>query len=1128
MRANLTGKTLKYLLLPGIVPRVGSLFFSGFGPVAYFLALLAVRSGIIPRGHPILRAPKLGIRDVLAVSATHISFKWSNCDKILIYAALVCAAVCLIGFVAVVVSFAVFATAQAAAVSSWFPDVFVTHNPEHDVAFMMLDRVLGVPGIFDSGIITNTAKFGPAPNALQMATQSLFGFFSWGLFIISTFIFLYFVIEIVWDITQTGQPIGETLANTWLPLRFILAFGLLIPISDGLNSAQYITLYTAKLGSSMATNAWGAFNLETAINPVGLDDKELIGVLGYQDLSNLLKGLMLIKACDRINYLAALGSTAMGGSGLGDGTDGSYYLDPFLVNNNQSIPLFNRYTTEGILGPFGNKYNPTPLGVVSGDANDPFARIMNFSGPGGIRLVIGYKNPNNAALYKEYPGGVLPVCGEVFIPISGYNGEALLAAEAYFYAVIYTLRNVSRNNVGLSSSELNSDLAVVREYTRTSSDYQRYMRKFREAHHNNRKCAYDNNGDGYESLVGDSKELGICTDPVPASYWSDYLSLASTLFLYDPYNVSYAFVTDTPNPVDQYSIGLATHSSMGLPDFMRIDVARMQYGWGGAGIWYNKLSEKNGSYVGAVGAIPVIKRMPMIMQKMQETRAKNVQHLGLGFCEQYSIEQGGNKPSNMPDERAQFTAELSRMLFATCKALFENDHILLEAYDSSGDVIFKPNNHKYPNPVEDGMASVFSELKLFDIRANDSVLPMTQLSTFGRLLVDKSILAMLGSMGAAAIGGLQHMAAASGDGKDMAAMNTIAEGFGQLSGALISFAIFGLTAGVILHYVVPMLPFIYFFFAVGRWVKTIFEALVGVPLWAMAHLRLEGPGLPGEAASSGYFLLLEIFIRPLVTVIALVGSFAIFNAMVLVLNSIFDLVTTNFGGSSVGLSGTGVALIDNARGIVDQFFYTVLYIILVYLIGTSSFKLIDIIPDNVLSRWLGIGAQSFGSSDNADDLIDQLTSQLPVMIKYYGRSLTEGVKEALYEPGHKMGAEAQQKYALEQARQASAASQQRGAQGQGGSPGPSDQPPPSRPPPQSAPPAAPRQEPPSQPRNLDTQQGRQPVVPPAAGGGTRPTPPAAGTTGGGPRRQSPTETPPNTGGNPPSGNPPKGNPTKNK
>ena len=54
------------------------------------------------------------------------------------------------------------------------------------------------------------------------------------------------------------------------------------------------------------------------------------------------------------------------------------------------------------------------------------------------------------------------------------------------------------------------------------------------------------------------------------------------------------------------------------------------------------------------------------------------------------------------------------------------------------------------------------------------------------------------------------------------------------------------------------MPFIYFFFALAGWIKSIFEAVVAMPLRALAHLRIDGEGLPGPGATNGYFLLLEI------------------------------------------------------------------------------------------------------------------------------------------------------------------------------------------------------------------------------------------------------------------------------
>lgn len=168
----------------------------------------------------------------------------------------------------------------------------------------------------------------------------------------------------------------------------------------------------------------------------------------------------------------------------------------------------------------------------------------------------------------------------------------------------------------------------------------------------------------------------------------------------------------------------------------------------------------------------------------------------------------------------------------------------------------------------------------------------------------------------------------------------------------------GASAGFILYYIIPFLPFIYFFFAVGSWVKAIFEAMVGVPLWALAHIRIDGDGFT-DAAKQGYFMILEIMARPILIVFGLVASVIIFAASVQVLNDIFNLAVDNVGGVDLDkiLKDPTVSL-DNVRSSVDAFFYTIVYVILVYMIGMSSFKLIDLIPGSML-RWMGLSVQAF-------------------------------------------------------------------------------------------------------------------------------------------------------------------------
>jgi len=116
-------------------------------------------------------------------------------------------------------------------------------------------------------------------------------------------------------------------------------------------------------------------------------------------------------------------------------------------------------------------------------------------------------------------------------------------------------------------------------------------------------------------------------------------------------------------------------------------------------------------------------------------------------------------------------------------------------------------------------------------------------------------------------------------------------------------------------------------------------------------------------------------------VFGLLASLAIFTAQVKVLHELFPLVTQNLTGfdpdidtTVPGLLYTG--LLENAgfefkRDPVDEFFFTIIYTIIVYLLATSSFKLIDQIPNSIL-RWMGSGAQAF--ADRREDPAQNLTT----------------------------------------------------------------------------------------------------------------------------------------------------------
>ena len=373
-----------------------------------------------------------------------------------------------------------------------------------------------------------------------------------------------------------------------------------------------------------------------------------------------------------------------------------------------------------------------------------------------------------------------------------------------------------------------------------------------------------------------------------------------------------------------------------------------KYGWGGAGIWYNKIADLNGKLVNFLYSKPQIKNYPFVMEYVCKENQQQNKNTAPKECYNPRLSKG---------KQVQFTSVVTEKIAAAMSDVYEYWH------KSTDDVT--------GNSFIDTINLLLGTEALFDMCKNADIHPLAQLSSVGKGLVEAAI---------------RNLGYAIGTG-----VGSILPYFGPALGAASSFfstiASIGILVGFILYYIVPFMPFLYFLFAVGGWVKGIFEAMVGVPLWALAHIRIDGQGLPGDAAISGYFLIFEIFIRPILIVFGLLASILIFGAMVRVLNEIFHLVVSNLSGfdtenvgntcgkNASGRSDSQTGSIEFFRGPVDEFFFTVVYAILVYMIGMSSFKLIDLIPNKIL-RWMGHGAPTF--NDEAGEPAEGLVQKMAV------------------------------------------------------------------------------------------------------------------------------------------------------
>ncbi len=863
------GQIFSYVFAPQIVPRMRELFSSGFGFVAYFMALVYSAVRLLPDNHPYLNAQNIGrfgVRHVVAEAASHLKFDTRHIDQIALFILI------LFGLVITIFQFVllIFSLISNPAMAQSFNDFFVAPNPAQDLANMMMDMVFGVPGIFNSCVqgatmcvdisgrnLTHIAELTAEigwPYSIHYALHQMLALYSTGMMIVGAMITAYFVVTVVAETAQTGTPFGKRFNKVWAPLRVVFAFGLLMPLGFGLSSGQYIVLYSAKFGSAFASNGWEVFN--QVLNDSYLGGMEsLVSEPNVPEVASLLQFMFTAKTCK--------------------------FSD-------------QHFQTEGAVNMYLVKTNAAASTSLQVSNSTSYFSLLNFAnGDKQVTVRFGIKDESK---YAQQKGAVLPVCGELKFKLSdprALNPEPGTAAMQSYY------------------------WAVLKEMWLTTVAFEGYP----------------------EELV--KKKNKISPDP-NANYPPPDDFIKNT---YQFYSEDLRAALINPSIT---GISSLTGISIGALDLQRasttwnVSGALTEKGWAAAGIWYNKIAEVNGALTTAVFNIPAATLYPMVLEEVYEKKKTYNQQIDMQTRFRPEVLANGQPLNLATRNEAEHQASM----------LWEGYELWKEASSSS-------HAASTGNSIVDTINAIFGTEGLYNMRRNADVHPLAQLVGVGRSLVESAI----NNIGYAVIGGGAN-----------ALVNMFSKSLGGLGKAALSFIVtvsmVCLTIGFLLYYVVPFLPFIYFFFAVGGWVKGIFEAMVGVPLWALAHIRIDGNGLPGQAAVNGYFLIFEIFVRPILTVFGMLASVSIFAAMVYVLNDIWDLVTNNVTGydiraeleTSDPFSGaTFSSSLDYFRAAIDEFFFTVIYAIVVYMIGMSSFKLIDAIPNNIM-RWMGNAVSTFNDS----------------------------------------------------------------------------------------------------------------------------------------------------------------------
>jgi len=145
-----------------------------------------------------------------------------------------------------------------------------------------------------------------------------------------------------------------------------------------------------------------------------------------------------------------------------------------------------------------------------------------------------------------------------------------------------------------------------------------------------------------------------------------------------------------------------------------------------------------------------------------------------------------------------------------------------------------------------------------------------------------------------------------------------------------------LIPGLLISYVLPMIPFAMWIAGVAGWLILVCEAIIAVPLWMFAHLTFQGDGLHGRGIE-GYALLFNVLFRPVLMLFGLFLGYFVFSAM-------SWLMLQGFG-IAAGFALSNGWFVTNLLGVIVLIcMFVLMHITLAFV----CFRLISVVPHQVV------------------------------------------------------------------------------------------------------------------------------------------------------------------------------------
>lgn len=145
-----------------------------------------------------------------------------------------------------------------------------------------------------------------------------------------------------------------------------------------------------------------------------------------------------------------------------------------------------------------------------------------------------------------------------------------------------------------------------------------------------------------------------------------------------------------------------------------------------------------------------------------------------------------------------------------------------------------------------------------------------------------------------------------------------------------------LVPGLLIAYVLPMIPFAMWIAGVAGWLILVCEAVIAVPLWMFAHLTFQGEGLHGRGIE-GYSLLFNVLFRPVLMLFGLFLGYFVFSAMSWLMMQGF--------GIAAGFALSNGWFVTNMLGVIVL---VCMFVLMHITLALVSFRLISVVPHQVV------------------------------------------------------------------------------------------------------------------------------------------------------------------------------------